>query len=608
MIVSNLELNMEVLNQRFKHVAQKMLVIESDDIKDKKFVQEPWDKDENWLEAVRGSVEDLNIIFVYGFGQGLGIADLLEMYPNRWLFVYEPDEQAFLNSMKEYDFRELLNHPNLQWVSVGETQLNMLFYLVCSYMNQEMAFVALRHYLDNDMDVLREVKEDFKEYNITFNSNKLTQQFFQEDWLRNGLYQMASMLFTPALEELQGQFKGGTAVVISSGPSLQEDIEWVTRLKPHALIIAAGSSIQALVKNGIRPHLTVVMDGGVINNKVFEDPRTLESPLLHTSSAYYEISERKSNHLIHSIMKNDVASQYFMGLPEEEVIISSTPTVAGTAMQAAIRLGATRIIMMGQDLSFPGNKYYADGVNHVSTERANSDVETAKIQVLNVNGTYNTTNQSFMFMKDSLEDLVTAFTDIEFINSTRNGASIEGTVWMPIEEIHDLIKNEQMDQECMVTMSDQTNYVTDMQKVTSVTNKIKATMADFEVMKSEIKDIQKLLGKVQELSRTKPVKGQRMMESIEIAWGKLVHREWFDPILETVLPTSIKVFDQQLPIIVNEKNLVLKSDLIYKHLGKVLKDIIEKIPSLIELFTESIRRIDEINMQRVGANGTTDVS
>ncbi|CAJ1317869.1 motility associated factor glycosyltransferase family protein [Paenibacillus nuruki] len=608
MIVSNLELNMEVLNQRFKHVAQKMLVIESDDIKDKKFVQEPWDKDENWLEAVRGSVEDLNIIFVYGFGQGLGIADLLEMYPNRWLFVYEPDEQAFLNSMKEYDFRELLNHPNLQWVSVGETQLNMLFYLVCSYMNQEMAFVALRHYLDNDMDVLREVKEDFKEYNITFNSNKLTQQFFQEDWLRNGLYQMASMLFTPALEELQGQFKGGTAVVISSGPSLQEDIEWITRLKPHALIIAAGSSIQALVKNGIRPHLTVVMDGGVINNKVFEDPRTLESPLLHTSSAYYEISERKSNHLIHSIMKNDVASQYFMGLPEEEVIISSTPTVAGTAMQAAIRLGATRIIMMGQDLSFPGNKYYADGVNHVSTERANSDVETAKIQVLNVNGTYNTTNQSFMFMKDSLEDLVTAFTDIEFINSTRNGASIEGTVWMPIEEIYDLIKNEQMDQECMVTMSDKTNYVTDMQKVTSVTNKIKATMADFEVMKSEIKDIQKLLGKVQELSRTKPVKGQRMMESIEIAWGKLVHREWFDPILETVLPTSIKVFDQQLPIIVNEKNLVLKSDLIYKHLGKVLKDIIEKIPSLIELFTESIRRIDEINMQRVGANGTTDVS
>lgn len=608
MIVSNLELNMEVLNQRFKHVAQKMLVIESDDIKDKKFVQEPWDKDENWLEAVRGSVEDLNIIFVYGFGQGLGIADLLEMYPNRWLFVYEPDEQAFLNSMKEYDFRELLNHPNLQWISVGETQLNMLFYLVCSYMNQEMAFVALRHYLDNDMDVLREVKEDFKEYNITFNSNKLTQQFFQEDWLRNGLYQMASMLFTPALEELQGKFKGGTAVVISSGPSLQEDIEWITRLKPHALIIAAGSSIQALVKNGIRPHLTVVMDGGVINNKVFEDPRTLESPLLHTSSAYYEISERKSNHLIHSIMKNDVASQYFMGLPEEEVIISSTPTVAGTAMQAAIRLGATRIIMMGQDLSFPGNKYYADGVNHVSTERANSDVETAKIQVLNVNGTYNTTNQSFMFMKDSLEDLVTAFTDIEFINSTRNGASIEGTVWMPIEEIYDLIKNEQMDQECMVTMSDQTNYVTDMQKVTSVTNKIKATMADFEVMKSEIKDIQKLLGKVQELSRTKPVKGQRMMESIEIAWGKLVHREWFDPILETVLPTSIKVFDQQLPIIVNEKNLVLKSDLIYKHLGKVLKDIIEKIPSLIELFTESIRRIDEINMQRVGANGTTDVS
>lgn len=608
MIVFNLELNMEVLNQRFKHVAQKMLVIEPEIIQNKNFIQESWDKDENWLEAVRGSVENLNIIFVYGFGQGLGIADLLEMYPNRWLFVYEPDEQAFLNSMSSYDFRELLNHPNLQWVSVGETQLNMLFYLVCSYMNQEMAFVALRHYLDNDMDVLRKVKEDFREYNITFDSNKQTQQFFQEDWIRNGLYQMASMFSTPSIEELQGEFKGKTAVIISSGPSLQGDIDWVTRLKPHALIIAAGSSIQALVKNDIRPHLTVVMDGGVINNKVFEDPRTLESPLLHTSSAYHEISARKSNHLIHSVMKNDAASQYFMELSEEEIIISSTPTVAGTAMQTAIRLGATRIIMMGQDLSFPGNKYYADGVSHINIEQAKSDVETAQIQVLNVNGTYNTTNQNFMFMKDSLEDLVTAFADIEFINTTRNGASIEGTTWMPIEKAYDIVENEKIDQECIIKMSDQTNYEIDVEKVTKVKNKIKATIDDFDMMKNEIKDIQKLLNKVQELSRTKPVKCQRMMESIEIAWGKLVHREWFDPILETVLPVSIKLFDQQLPIIVNEKNLIVKSDLIHKHLGKVLKDINEKTPSLIELFTESIRRIDKINMQRIGVNGTTDVS
>ena len=53
MIVFNLELNMEVLNQRFKHVAQKMLVIEPEIIQNKNFIQESWDKDENWLEASR---------------------------------------------------------------------------------------------------------------------------------------------------------------------------------------------------------------------------------------------------------------------------------------------------------------------------------------------------------------------------------------------------------------------------------------------------------------------------------------------------------------------------------------------------------------------------
>lgn len=94
MIVSNLELNQMVLEQRFNNVAHKTLTIDLNHIKEKETVMEPWDKDEAWLEAVRGSVGDLNIIFVYGFGQGLGIADLLEMYPNRWLFVYEPEEEA----------------------------------------------------------------------------------------------------------------------------------------------------------------------------------------------------------------------------------------------------------------------------------------------------------------------------------------------------------------------------------------------------------------------------------------------------------------------------------------------------------------------------------
>ncbi len=594
MIVSNLELNQMVLEQRFNNVAHKTLTIDLNHIKEKETVMEPWDKDEAWLEAVRGSVGDLNIIFVYGFGQGLGIADLLEMYPNRWLFVYEPDEEAFMDSMQNYDFRDLLSHPNLLWLSVGESQLNMLFYLVCSYMQQEMAFVALRHYLDHDMEILHDIKKKFTEYSFTFNSNKRTEEFFRQDWIRNSLYQMPSMLTSPSIEQVRDSFKGVTAVITASGPSLQKDIEWIERLKSHALVIAAGSSIQALVKHDIRPHMTVIMDGNEINNKVFKDPKTLEAPLFHTSSAYYEISARKHDQLIYSVMGNDEFSQYLMGLTKEEISISSTPTVAGTAIQAAIRLGATRIIMMGQDLSFPDNQYYSDGVGHVEAKATAITVQTATQKILNVKGTYNLTDSSFMFMKDSLEEIINAYPTIEFINTTKNGAVIEGTTWMPIEEAFTLIADQHVEPDPIESLIAKSKAEINYSKKEYVQTKISYVINDLKEMKKEIIDIQKLMSKIEEHSRTKPMKAQNTLELIEQKWGKIANREWFEPIFNTVMPTDLREFDQQLPFIVNEKNLPIKCKLINQYLGKLLKDLVEKESFLEQLLNESLIKISEI--------------
>lgn len=594
MIVSNLELNQMVLEQRFNNVAHKTLTIDLNHIKEKETVMEPWDKDEAWLEAVRGSVGDLNIIFVYGFGQGLGIADLLEMYPNRWLFVYEPDEEAFMDSMQNYDFRDLLSHPNLHWLSVGESQLNMLFYLVCSYMQQEMAFVALRHYLDHDMEILHDIKKKFTEYSFTFNSNKRTEEFFRQDWIRNSLYQMPSMLTSPSIEQVRDSFKGVTAVITASGPSLQKDIEWIERLKSHALVIAAGSSIQALVKHDLRPHMTVIMDGNEINNKVFKDPKTLEAPLFHTSSAYYEISARKHDQLIYSVMGNDEFSQYLMGLTKEEISISSTPTVAGTAIQAAIRLGATRIIMMGQDLSFPDNQYYSDGVGHVEAKATAITVQTATQKILNVKGTYNLTDSSFMFMKDSLEEIINAYPTIEFINTTKNGAVIEGTTWMPIEEAFTLIADQHVEPDPIESLIAKSKAEINYSKKEYVQTKISYVINDLKEMKKEIIDIQKLMSKIEEHSRTKPMKAQNTLELIEQKWGKIANREWFEPIFNTVMPTDLREFDQQLPFIVNEKNLPIKCKLINQYLGKLLKDLVEKESFLEQLLNESLIKISEI--------------
>lgn len=590
--MNNLELNLAVLKNRFPHVWSEVKKVSHVENENSNAYIEPIEQDLAWLEAVKQSVENTECIFVYGFGQGLGLADLIENYTDRLLMAYEPDIDQFYRAILTYDLTALFNHPNLYYLAIGKEQLNSLFYIASLHMHRELAFVALRHYLESEMDVLREVREKFQKYNHTYESNQNTHELFQKDWVRNSMYQMAGMLNSPSIESLKQLYAGMTAVIVASGPSLQQDIEWIERFKPHAFILSAGSSVQALVKHGIRPHLAVSLDGGVINNKVFEAPETLEAPLLYASTSYYGITDRKPSGKVHAVMSNDTITQHYMGLSRDNVAMAPTPTVVGTAIQAAIWMGAKRIVLMGQDLSFPGDKFYADGVGHVIDSDNQSMVENAELEIPNVHGGMNKTNVNFMFMKDALEKLFMSLPDIEFINTTRNGASLSGTRWEPIERIYEWVSNQKFETEVFFEKLIRSNYDSNLERIKFVKDKLQGTLNDFPQVENEIKVLLKIMSPLREISRTKPAKCQNTIAEIQQRWTQIVSRDWFTPIYESISPREMAAFDQKQPLIALERNVIKKADLLYEVLGTLLKDIKSKFPFLNEIFKEALLRID----------------
>lgn len=587
---------MLVLEHKFPSIAKKVSEATNVvDVNDHLIYIEQIERDQVWLQAVKGSVEDMECIFVYGFGQGLSLSDLLNLYSNRLLFVYEPNLHQFYHAISNYDLRHVLAHPNLYYLAIEEDQLNSLFYLTSVHMQKELAFVALRYYLEKEMDVLRKIKHDFEEFNVMYNSNQNTHHFFREDWIRNSLYQIPGMLSSVPIEKIKNIFPGITAVIVASGPSLQTDMEWVSRFAPHALIISAGSSIQALVNQGISPHLAVTLDGGPINGKVFSDPRTLEAPLLYASTSYYEITERKDpEQTIHAVMSNDPISQYYLEIVKEQTALTPTPTVTGTAIQAAVWMGARQIILMGQDLSFPENKYYSDGVQHIDDVTNLDIVNRAPHQILNVHGTFNRTSDSFLYMKDSLEQLFEALPGVEFINATRNGAALNGTTWIPAEEVYDLISAKTVPSDLVKSLLEQAVVEKNWDYIQRVKSKLSNTLEDLGFLNAEVKQIKRQLNSIREWSRTKPDKCRRSIYEIEQAWGKIVNRAWFPVIYEIVLPREIADFDRQQPLMAIEQNLIRKSTMIYEHLGTLLNHIESKVPMLTALFKETLHKLDQL--------------
>ncbi|MFD1885615.1 motility associated factor glycosyltransferase family protein [Paenibacillus wenxiniae] len=593
--MSILQQNIAFLEKKFPHVLQsiKNIGIDSSSI-----YTECLEKDNDWLEAVKGSVEDFKLIFMYGFGQGLAVIDLLEQYPERWIFLYEPNISVFYDAIQKYNLVELFQHPGFKGIAIGKDHLKMLFSSISIYMQYDLAFVAHRQYLEHGVEQLYELKEEFIKYNQTFEVNQKTMNHFRIQWMRNSMFQLASLLTSPSIESLQNSFQECTAVIVGSGPSLEQDIEWLKKLKSHAIIIAAGSSIQALVKHGIQPHATVVMDGGQINETIFSNPDTLVPPMIITSTAYYGLTEKKADQRIYSLLRNDYVSQFFLGESREQFFIEPTSTVTGTAMQVAICLGARKIIMMGQDLSFSNNKFYAEGITHTHTNYLDSKINEAEenqLLVKNVEGSYNITNHNFLFMKEGLEALIAAFPSVKFINATRKGAEISGSTFMLVEDVLRMIESEHIETKAIEQLLQQ-HVEQPHVGIENVQEKLKNIVQDFEVVNQELKSLRKLLDKVQTLSRSKPLKAQQTLENIEIEWTSIVNRSWFEPVMECVIPLELSKFDKQLPGIITEKNIVTKSSLIYLHLGELVDSIIVILKDLKDIFQNSLQRIE--NVQR----------
>ncbi|QLG38204.1 hypothetical protein HW560_08765 [Paenibacillus sp. E222] len=223
-------------------------------------------------------------------------------------------------------------------------------------------------------------------------------------------------------------------------------------------------------------------------------------------------------------------------------------------------------------------------------------LQKAMKQVENVKGGMNSTDASFISMKESIEGLIKHFDHIKFDNSSRLGAVIEGAPFRPIEEIYAGLDNgELVDPNILENWIKDHPIVISHERYANVKAKIELVINDVNQLSPEIRSIRKLLLIIEELSRNKPLKCHNVIFDIEQKWGEIVNREWFAPIFESLIPLQIARFDRMLPSIVVEQNIIIKAGYVKEYIGEMLDEIEKKLPHLEELLLESARRINSIH-------------
>ncbi|MNW44046.1 hypothetical protein D3C74_212630 [compost metagenome] len=552
-----------------------------------------------WVDSIEDQVVNVQNVLIFGFGLGYHIDKFIEKYPDKTLYIYEPDEKLFTTALESRDLIHVLGHSKVGIFAVGSEEFIRyeLINNIAFQVKDSFSFVVVPIYNKMYFETIAELQENTETLILNYRSNFATVLHFQYEWIENILYNFNKVLTTPSLNGLKGACSNIPAIIVGSGPSLKEDIEYLRKLKSRVLIIAAGSSIQALLHEGIQPDCIVSIDGGEPNYQVFKDIDVSSIPFIFGTTIKHTILEREHNKLIHLLLDLDLISLHLMQ-DFDEPVFQTNSTVTGTCIQLANYLDCSQVILMGQDLSYPDGQYYTAGVKHVDNNAMDNVIKSATEEVDNVNGGKNKTTKKMLNTLRDIEHLIALIPDREFVNTSKMGANIRGAKFINIEDIYKENYQRDLDDGWFekLTKTKLTPYTTEERQ--KLFRKLKVTKTEIRKIENKLMPLINKLKELHEIVQTSKsnTKVEKKLIEIDKSWNWISSRKVFEDVYFFPLQAHISLFMRQLPDIIVEKDLIRKSEAIVTHLGGLVIEMVRITPYLNKGFEEAIRRINERNM------------
>ncbi|WP_322907469.1 6-hydroxymethylpterin diphosphokinase MptE-like protein [Paenibacillus sp. SGZ-1009] len=262
---------------------------------------------------------------------------------------------------------------------------------------------------------------------------------FSVYWLSNSLRNFQHVLNTPNILQKQPHFHNQPVIIVSAGPSLNEEIEQLKLIKQErsAYILAVGSALSTMIHHGVYPDAICSYDpnpgNGVVVKQVMEQ-QIKHIPLIFGSSVGGIDLENYPGPKWHMITSQDTIASYFLpasqtGLP----VVHDASSIAIVTLQLLCMMGAGSIILVGQNFAYKGALRYASGIDHIDPVRYFEGAPV--VQTLGVHGEMVESNPAFLNMKKEMEVYIRLFGKARIFNTTQGGAHIEGTIFKALQDI-----------------------------------------------------------------------------------------------------------------------------------------------------------------------------
>ena len=387
-------------------------------------------------------------LFFYGLGTGIFYKALAKNKTHKKIIIIEPELEIIHLVLNIIDISDELKDEQIV-LFYSEFATYAQFYYLVSHSDLDIyakTYSLLIHsnYYDNFADDYIKINKDITRafsQNVVSHGNSIDDLLIgTKQHIENLPNMLTNYCYTNLVKKRHGLMD--TAIIVSTGPSLDKQLETLKKFAPYVSIISVDASYPILARNGIKPDYVTSIERMIPTSTFFEKKHPGFDDDINFIVASVTHSQTVKNILPRRLVLTMRPQQ------EEKMFrlnkygyLGVGHSCANMAYQLAYVLGHKNIIFIGQDLAFG-----KDGTSHAKGHTIAQPDENLYTIAYGGEGEVRTTYVWMLFKNQFENDIEQAkLEDIKSYNCTEGGARINGAIEKPfLEVINELCKGKKV--------------------------------------------------------------------------------------------------------------------------------------------------------------------
>jgi hypothetical protein len=416
-----------------------------------KFIHSKYDP-QHEAERIISQYDEIEIskykhILFYGVGLGYHIELFCRKYPNIDFAIYEPNPIVFYHYILNKKLNDLsLSHLNDIYLEQANNDINLFLKHFSSSIRGNILLIVLPSYERLFPVQYQQFITQFLAVIKNEQSSLHTSLAFQKLWTVNSLKNLSETIRTPNIfhDSVQTHFRGKPAILVSAGPSLQEEMENLRFIKENGLayIFAAGTAVKGLIVNNIYPDAVLSYDPGSNTQYTFAELKEMNIPsipFIYGTSITHDAIQNYPGPMCHVIISQDSVTPFYCRLNNNQPdFVNDASSIAIVTLQVLAKLGCNPIILVGQNFAFKNNQYHSEGIRYHWNDKLENAVNQSiknNFLVEDVYGGQVYSDASLKIMCKEMETYIGALSGFQILNTTKGGAKIAGAPFVELESV-----------------------------------------------------------------------------------------------------------------------------------------------------------------------------